>query len=152
MRTETHKKPRVPASVLLRLSALGSDSANNVEPLIEVNRYRLITAIEHKRQWGLLMNNNHPHTNAITELIASVSLIPLLLISMPCHGNLQENIAPLATITEGLVDRLIELGKWFDYMVYPNRDHGLREGRGTSIHLRMLMARCLIEHLSPGPR
>ena len=27
-------------------------------------------------------------------------------------------------ITEGLVDRLIELGKRFDYFVYPNRDHG----------------------------
>ena len=28
-------------------------------------------------------------------------------------------------ITEGLVDRLIALGKRFDYFVYPNRDHGL---------------------------
>ncbi len=54
-------------------------------------------------------------------------------------------------ITEGLVDRLIELGKQFDYMNYPNRDHGLREGAGTAVHLRMLMARYLIEHLSPGP-
>ena len=98
------------------------------------------------------MNNNHPHADAITKLIASISLIPLLLISMPRYGKAQENIAPLATITEGLVDRLIELGKRFDYMVYPNRDHGLREGRGTSIHLRMLMARYLTEHLSPGPR
>ena len=33
-------------------------------------------------------------------------------------------------ITEGLVDRLIELGKRFDYFAYPNRDHGLREGQG----------------------
>jgi dipeptidyl-peptidase-4 len=55
-------------------------------------------------------------------------------------------------IVEGLVDRLIELGKPFDYMVYPNRDHGLREGRGTAVHLRMLMVRYLIEHLKPGPR
>ncbi len=55
-------------------------------------------------------------------------------------------------IVEGLVDRLIELGKPFDYMVYPNRDHGLREGSGTSVHLRMLMARYLMEHLKPGPR
>ncbi len=55
-------------------------------------------------------------------------------------------------IVEGLVDRLIELGKPFDYMVYPNRDHGLREGKGTAVHLRMLMARYLVEHLRPGPR
>ena len=55
-------------------------------------------------------------------------------------------------ITEGLVDRLIELGKRFDYMTYPNRDHGLREGRGTVAHMRLVMARFLQEHLPPGPR
>ncbi len=55
-------------------------------------------------------------------------------------------------IIEGLVDRLIELGKPFDYMVYPNRDHGLREGRGTEAHVRMLIIRYLVEHLPPGPR
>jgi len=55
-------------------------------------------------------------------------------------------------ITEGLVDRLIELGKRFDYFCYPNRDHGLREGKGTSLHLRMMMVRYLLEHLPAGPR
>ena len=55
-------------------------------------------------------------------------------------------------ITEGLVDRLIELGKRFDYFAYPNRDHGLHEGDGTEVHLRMLIIRYLIEHLPPGPR
>ncbi len=55
-------------------------------------------------------------------------------------------------ITEGLVDRLIELGKRFDYFVYPNRDHGLQEGKGTQLHVQMLIVRYLIEHLPPGPR
>lgn len=55
-------------------------------------------------------------------------------------------------IIEGLVDRLIELGKPFDYMVYPNRNHGLREGRGTVVHVRMLILRYLIENLPRGPR
>ena len=55
-------------------------------------------------------------------------------------------------ITEGLVDRLIELGKRFDYFAYPHRDHGLREGKGTEVHLRMFIIRYLIEHLPPGPR
>lgn len=55
-------------------------------------------------------------------------------------------------IIEGLVDRLIELGKPFDYMVYPNRDHGLREQSGTVVHVRMLILRYLIENLPPGPR
>ena len=55
-------------------------------------------------------------------------------------------------IIEGLVDRLIELGKPFDYMVYPNRDHGLREGKGTVVHVRMLIIRYLLQHLPAGPR
>jgi dipeptidyl-peptidase 4 len=55
-------------------------------------------------------------------------------------------------IIEGLVDRLIALGKPFDYMVYPNRDHGLREGDGTLVHVRMHILRYLQQNLPPGPR
>lgn len=66
------------------------------------------------------------------------------------HGTGETNTH--IEIVEGLVDRLIELGKPFDYMTYPNRDHGLREGSGTPLHLRMLITRYLIEHLTPGPK
>jgi dipeptidyl-peptidase-4 len=66
------------------------------------------------------------------------------------HGTGETNTH--LQITEGLVDRLIELGKTFDYMSYPYRDHGLREGKNTPFHLRMLIARYLTEHLPPGPR
>ena len=66
------------------------------------------------------------------------------------HGSGETNTH--IQITEGLVDRLIELGKRFDYMVYPNRNHGLWEGKGTTVHLRMLITRYLIDHLPPGPR
>jgi len=55
-------------------------------------------------------------------------------------------------IIEGLFDRLIEHGKRFDYMVYPSRDHGLREGMGTLVHVRMLITRQLLEHLPAGAR
>jgi dipeptidyl-peptidase-4 len=54
-------------------------------------------------------------------------------------------------IIEGLVDRLIALGKPFDYMVYPNRDHGLREGDGTLVHVRMHILRYLLQNLPAGP-
>ncbi len=37
-------------------------------------------------------------------------------------------------------------------MAYPNPNHGLREGEGTSLHMRMLMVRYLLTHLPPGPR
>ncbi len=66
------------------------------------------------------------------------------------HGTGETNTH--LEITEGLVDRLIELGKQFDYMTYPNRDHGIRRGKGTSLHLHMLMTRYLLTHLPPGPR
>ena len=65
------------------------------------------------------------------------------------HGTGETNTH--LQITEGLVDRLIELGKRFDYMAYPNRNHGLREGKGTSVHLRSLMTRYLLDHLPAGP-
>ena len=55
-------------------------------------------------------------------------------------------------IIEGLVDRLIELEKPFDYMVYPNRDHGLRAGKGTVVHVRMRIIRYLLENLPAGPK
>jgi len=55
-------------------------------------------------------------------------------------------------IIEGLVDRLIQLGKPFDYMVYPNRDHGLSEGPGTVVHVRLLITRYLLQNLPPGPK
>jgi dipeptidyl-peptidase-4 len=66
------------------------------------------------------------------------------------HGTGERNTH--LQIVEGLVDRLIELGKRFDYMAYPNRDHGLREGPGTTVHVMLLIARYLVEHLPPGPK
>lgn len=65
------------------------------------------------------------------------------------HGSGETNTH--IQITEGLVDRLIKLGKQFDFMVYPNRDHGLREGEGTVLHVRIHIARYLLTHLPPGP-
>lgn len=55
-------------------------------------------------------------------------------------------------IIEGLVDRLIALGKPFDYMIYPNRDHGLREGEGTVVHVYMHILRYLMQNLPSGPK
>ncbi len=65
------------------------------------------------------------------------------------HGTGETNTH--LEIVEGLVDRLVELGKTFDYFAYPNRNHGLSEGEGTAVHLRMFMVRYLLEHLPPGP-
>lgn len=53
--------------------------------------------------------------------------------------------------TELLLNRLIELGKQFDFMEYPNRTHSLVEGEGTELRLHSLLARYLEEHMPPGP-
>jgi dipeptidyl-peptidase-4 len=54
--------------------------------------------------------------------------------------------------TELLINRLVELGKPFDFMEYPGRTHSLAEGGGTHYHLYSLLARYLQEHLKAGPQ
>jgi dipeptidyl-peptidase-4 len=66
------------------------------------------------------------------------------------HGTGDDNVHIQGT--ERLVNRLIELGKPFDYMPYPNRTHGISEGEGTTLHLYLLLARYLRDHLPAGPR
>ncbi len=51
--------------------------------------------------------------------------------------------------TELLLNRLVELGKPFDFMEYPGRTHSLSEGKGTHYHVFSLLARYLEEHLPP---
>jgi dipeptidyl-peptidase-4 len=46
----------------------------------------------------------------------------------------------------------VELGKAFDFMEYPNRTHGISEGRGTQLHVYTLISRYLEEHLPAGGR
>jgi dipeptidyl-peptidase-4 len=66
------------------------------------------------------------------------------------HGSGDDNVHFQGT--ERLMNRLIELGKRFDFMMYPNRTHAISEGDGTSVHLHALIARYFLEHLTPGPR
>ena len=65
------------------------------------------------------------------------------------HGSGDDNVHFQGT--ERLMNRLIELGKPFDFMMYPNRTHAISEGPGTSVHLHALIARYFLEHLMPGP-
>jgi dipeptidyl-peptidase-4 len=66
------------------------------------------------------------------------------------HGSGDDNVHYQGT--ERLVNRLIELKKPFDLMVYPNRSHSISEGPGTSLHVYSLIARYIVEHLPAGPR
>ena len=59
------------------------------------------------------------------------------------HGTADDNVHYQGT--ERLANRLIELGKPFDMMVYPNRTHAIKEGDGTRFHVYSLIARYLAE-------
>jgi dipeptidyl-peptidase 4 len=66
------------------------------------------------------------------------------------HGSGDDNVHYQGT--ERLVNRLVALDKPFDFMVYPNRTHAIKEGEGTSLHLHELLARYLTTNLPAGPR
>ncbi len=66
------------------------------------------------------------------------------------HGSGDDNVHSQGT--EKLVNRLIELGKPFDSMIYPNRTHAIAEGPGTTPHVYKLIARYFLRHLPPGAR
>jgi dipeptidyl-peptidase-4 len=66
------------------------------------------------------------------------------------HGTGDDNVHFQGT--QRLINRLVELGKPFDFMEYPNRSHAISEGEGTSLHVYSLIARYFEEHLPAGGR
>ncbi|HEV8612579.1 MAG TPA: prolyl oligopeptidase family serine peptidase, partial [Gemmatimonadales bacterium] len=66
------------------------------------------------------------------------------------HGSGDDNVHFQGS--ERLVNRLIQLGKRFDFMAYPNRSHCICEGAGTTLHVYSLLTRYLLEHLPAGGR
>jgi dipeptidyl-peptidase-4 len=66
------------------------------------------------------------------------------------HGTGDDNVHYQGT--EALINKLIEHNKHFTMMSYPNRSHGIFEGRGTTRHLFGLLTRYLNDNLAAGPR
>jgi dipeptidyl-peptidase-4 len=66
------------------------------------------------------------------------------------HGEGDDNVHYQGTAR--LVNRLVELGKQFDLMVYPNRTHCICEGPGTTLHVYSLLTRYLLTNLPAGGR
>jgi dipeptidyl-peptidase-4 len=66
------------------------------------------------------------------------------------HGTGDDNVHYQGS--ERLMNRLIELNKPFDVMVYPNRAHGIYEGPGTTRHLFELLTRYVTRNLEAGAR
>lgn len=64
------------------------------------------------------------------------------------HGTGDDNVH--YQNTEVVINELIRNNIQFDMMSYPNRSHGIYEGKNTTRHLYNLLTRYLNNHLAPG--
>jgi dipeptidyl-peptidase-4 len=106
---------------------------------------RLYDTIYQERYMGLPQQNVEGYRAGSPINFAEGLRGKLLLV----HGTGDDNVHFQGS--ELLVNRLIELGKPFDFMEYPSRTHAINEGPGTTLHLRSLLMRYLEEHLPSGP-
>ena len=107
---------------------------------------RLYDTIYQERYMGLPQENVEGYKIGSAINFAEGLRGKLLLI----HGSGDDNVH--AQGTERLINRLIELGKPFDSMIYPNRTHSISEGPGTTPHVYKLIARYFLENLPAGPK
>jgi dipeptidyl-peptidase-4 len=107
---------------------------------------RLYDTIYQERYMGLPKDNAQGYKSASAINYAEGLKGSLLIV----HGSGDDNVHYQGT--QLLVNRLIELGKPFDFMTYPDRTHAISEGPGTTVHLYRLIARYLTEHLPAGPK
>jgi len=101
-------------------------------------------SIYQERYMGLPQDNKQAYHDGSAINFASGLAGHLLII----HGSGDDNVHFQGA--ELLVNKLIALGKPFDFMDYPNRTHGIYEGKGTSLHVFSLIARYLLEHVPAG--
>ena len=111
-----------------------------------VPNQRLYDTIYQERYMGLPSDNVEGYLNGSAINFAKQLEGNLLLI----HGTGDDNCHYQGT--EALIDELIRHKKPFTMMAYPNRSHSIREGAGTTVHLRNLMTRYLNENLPAGPK
>ena len=107
---------------------------------------RLYDSIYQERYMGLPQQNVDGYKAGSAINFAEGLAGHLLIV----HGSGDDNVHYQGT--QLLVNRLIELGKPFDFMTYPDRTHAISEGHGTTVHLFRLLTRYLTEHLPAGPR
>lgn len=102
---------------------------------------RLYDSIYEERYMGLPKDNAKGYTDG-SPITHAKSLKGNLLI---VHGTGDDNVHYQGV--EKLINELIAHNKAFTVMPYPNRDHSINTGKGTSRHLYELMTRYLHEHL-----
>ncbi|GHF00604.1 S9 family peptidase [Thalassotalea profundi] len=61
------------------------------------------------------------------------------------HGTGDDNVHYQGT--ERLINELVKHNRQFDFMSYPNRTHGIKEGEGTTLHLKTMMTEYFNDNL-----
>jgi dipeptidyl-peptidase-4 len=107
---------------------------------------RLYDTIYQERYMGLPTSNADGYRRGSPINFAEGLRGKLLIV----HGSGDDNVHFQGF--ERLTNRLVELGKEFDMMVYPNRSHCICEGEGTAVHLYHLLTRYLTTNLPAGGR
>jgi dipeptidyl-peptidase-4 len=105
---------------------------------------QLYDTIYQERYMGLPKDNAEGYRTGSSINFAAGLKGKLLLV----HGTGDDNVHFQGT--ERLINRLVELGKPFDVMIYPNRTHAIAEGPGTTPHVYQLIARYFLENLPPA--
>ncbi len=111
-----------------------------------ISDLRYYDTIYEERYMGLPDDNEEGYKNGSPITFAHQLEGNLLLV----HGTADDNVH--YQNCEALVNKFIEHKKYFSMMSYPNRTHGISEGKNTKFHVYSLLTRYLQEHMPPGPR
>jgi dipeptidyl-peptidase-4 len=111
-----------------------------------VSDQRLYDTIYQERYMGLPKDNEEGFKNGSPITFASQLKGNLLII----HGTGDDNVHYQSL--EKLVNELVAHRKRFTMMAYPNRSHGIYEGKNTTMHLYELMTGYLRENLLQPPK
>ena len=106
----------------------------------------LYDTIYQERYMGLPKDNAEGYKNGSPITFAKDLQGKLLIV----HGTGDDNVHYQGF--ERLVDELVANNKAFAMLSYPNRSHGIYEGKGTTLHLYTAFTRFLEENLPPGGR
>jgi len=106
---------------------------------------RLYDTIYQERYMGLPQDNAEGYKRGSAINFAAGLKGHLLVV----HGTGDDNVHFQGS--QMLINKLVENGKQFRFMEYPNRTHAINEGAGTTIHLFTLLAGYLEEELPSTP-
>ncbi len=111
-----------------------------------VANQRYYDSIYQERYMGLPRANPEGYKNGSPITFVSDLQGSLLIV----HGTGDDNVH--YQNFEALANELVANNKIFSMMAYPNRSHGISEGRSTTLHVYETFTRFLRQNLPPGPK